>query len=60
MVGDGLAASALGDSVRAQHDFEVAARIDKDQPAVEQALARVNTTHPLTPAEAFKLLVVVD
>ena len=59
-LGAGLAASALGDNVQAQHDFEVAARIDKDQPAVHEALARVNTTHPLTPAEAFKLLVVVD
>ena len=30
-----------------------------NQPAITQALARVNTTHPLTPAEAFRLLVVV-
>ncbi len=59
-LGDGLAASALGDSVRAHHDFRVAERIDKDQPAVQQALARVNTTHPLTPAEAFKLLVLSE
>jgi tetratricopeptide (TPR) repeat protein len=58
-LGDGLAASALGDNVRARHDFEVAARIDKDQAAVRQGLARVNTTHPLTPAEAFNLLVLV-
>ncbi len=56
-LGDGLAASALGDSARARHDYAVAASIDKLQPAVKQALARVDTTRPLTPAEAFRLLV---
>lgn len=59
-LGDGLAASALGDNVRAHHDFAVAERINKDQPAIREALARVNTTHPLTPAEAFKLLVLAE
>jgi hypothetical protein len=56
-LGEGLAASALGDSGRARRAFERAARIDDRQPAVELALARVNTTHPLTPGEAFRLLV---
>jgi O-Antigen ligase len=56
-LGEGLAASALGDSARAHRAFEHAGRIDDRQPAVEVALARVNTTHPLTPAEAFRLLV---
>jgi tetratricopeptide (TPR) repeat protein len=59
-LGAGLAASALGDSVQAQHYFESAYRIDRDQLAVREALARVNSTHPLTPAEAFKLLILVD
>jgi Flp pilus assembly protein TadD len=56
-LGAGLAASALGDNVQARHDFEVAASINSRQPAVTRALALVNTTHPLTPPEAFQLLV---
>jgi O-Antigen ligase len=59
-LGAGLAASALGDNVSARHDFAVARRINKDQPAIQRALARVNTTHPLTPAEAFRLLVLAE
>ena len=34
-----------------------AAAINDSQPAVKEALARVNSTHPLTPAEAIRLLV---
>ena len=55
--GDGLAASALGDAVRARHDYTVAARINNRQDAVTAALARVNTTHPLTPNQALSMLV---
>ena len=58
-LGQGLAASALGDTARAKHDFEVAAAINSRQPAVSEALARVDTIHPLTVAEAFRALVVV-
>jgi hypothetical protein len=56
-LGRGLASSALGDSARARHDYAIAARINKLQPAVRQALARVDSTGPLTPAQAFRLLV---
>lgn len=56
-LGDGLAASALGDATRAQHDFAVAASINPQQRAVRDALARVDSTHPLTPSGAFRLLV---
>ncbi len=55
--GRGLAASALGDAAAAEHDFRVAASINSRQPAVVQALARVNTRHPLTPSQAFGMLV---
>jgi Tfp pilus assembly protein PilF len=55
-LGDGLAASELGDRARARHDFTVAASINSLQPAVTHALERVNTAHPLTPAQAFDML----
>jgi len=59
-LGDGLAASQLGDRVRARHDFEVAYSINRVQPAVGQALARVGSKHPLTPAEAFQMFVIAQ
>jgi O-Antigen ligase len=59
-LGAGLAASALGDPERAHRDFEIAASINRQQPAVTQALARVHSKYPLTSAQAFKLLVVVQ
>jgi O-Antigen ligase len=55
--GQGLAASALGDPQTARHDFRIASSINSQQPAIKQALARVDTGHPLTPSEAFGLLV---
>ena len=55
-LGRGLAASALGDRARAQHDFEVALSINSQESAVSEALARVYTRAPLTPAEAFKII----
>jgi Flp pilus assembly protein TadD len=58
--GAGLAASALGDAAQAQHDLRVAASIEKQQPVIRQALARVNTTRPLTPGEALNLLVLAQ
>ena len=59
-LGAGLAASALGDRTQARHDFVVANSINDRQPAVQQALQRVDSPHPLTSAEAFKLLILVD
>ncbi|MBV9310593.1 MAG: hypothetical protein JOZ73_07170 [Solirubrobacterales bacterium] len=55
--GEGLAASALGDAGRARSAFSTAARINNRQPAVTNALARVDTTHPLTPNQALGMLV---
>jgi hypothetical protein len=59
-LGAGLAASALGDRAQARHAFTVADSIDARQPAVAEALRRVDTRTPLTSAEAFKLLLVVQ
>jgi Flp pilus assembly protein TadD len=56
-LGDGLAASALGDVTRAHHDFQVAESINSRQPAVTAALARVSSQAPLTPEQALKMLV---
>ncbi|MBV8989454.1 MAG: O-antigen ligase family protein [Solirubrobacterales bacterium] len=56
-LGAGLAASALGDRAGAHHYFTVAESINSDQPAVSQALAQVHSRHPLTTAQAFKLIV---
>lgn len=59
-LGAGLAESALGDRAAARADFASAYRIDRDQPAVSRALQLVDTPHPLTPRQAFALLVVID
>jgi hypothetical protein len=59
-LGAGLAASALGDRAQARHDFQVAESINSTAPAIRHALARVNGRRPLTPAEAFSLLVTVQ
>jgi hypothetical protein len=59
-LGAGLAASALGERQRAGHDFAVAHSIDRRQPAIAQAVRRVNTKNPLTSDEAFKLLVLAQ
>ncbi|MGA2924484.1 MAG: O-antigen ligase family protein [Solirubrobacteraceae bacterium] len=55
--GDGLAASGLGDGARAHHDFVVAASINPRSYAVAQALSRVYSSRPMTPTQAFGLLV---
>jgi O-antigen ligase len=55
--GDGLAASALGDTARANRDFAIAYSINTRQPAVSRALRYVDSTHPLTTPEALRLLV---
>ena len=56
-LGRGLAESALGHSAIAHQDFETARSINSQQPAVREALARVDTHTPLTSTEASKLLV---
>jgi hypothetical protein len=58
-LGSGLAASALGERMQAQRDFRAAGAINPVQPAVREALRRVVSSHPLTPAQAFSLLVLV-
>jgi O-antigen ligase len=57
-LGAGLAASELGDRARARHDFEVANSINSRQPVVPAALRRIDGPHPLTPAQALRLLLV--
>jgi hypothetical protein len=55
--GKGLAASALGNNRQAARDFRTAASINSRQAIVADALSRVNTDHPMTPAEAFRAFV---
>ncbi|HET9102959.1 MAG TPA: O-antigen ligase family protein [Solirubrobacteraceae bacterium] len=55
-LGAGLAASALGDRATARRDFAAAVRHDRFQPASQVALKRVDTSHPLTPAQGLNLL----
>jgi Flp pilus assembly protein TadD len=57
--GRGLAESALGNTDQARSDYQMAASINKQDPTVKRALARVDTTHPLTPAQAFSALTLV-
>jgi hypothetical protein len=54
--GKGLAGSALGNNLAAQQYLRVAASLNTRQPVITAALARVNTDHPMTPAEAFRTL----
>jgi len=56
-LGAGLAASALGESGRAHREFRVAYSINAVQPAIRQALRRVNSSRPLTSAQAFRLFI---
>ena len=55
-LGAGLAASALGERGRAARDFRLASSIDSRQPAIQRALAAVDTLHPLAASEAFQIL----
>jgi hypothetical protein len=57
-LGAGLAASGLCNRQAARHDYQVARSINSRQPAIMQALARVDSTHPLSSEAAFRLLVV--
>ena len=55
-LGKGLAASELGDTASARRDFAAAVAINSHQPADTEALRRVDSRNPLTPAEAFRML----
>jgi hypothetical protein len=55
-LGAGLAASAQGDRELARHDFAVAASINPRQPVIQQALGRVNSSRPVSPADALQQL----
>jgi len=59
-LGAGLAASSLGKARQAHHDFAVAESINSQQPAIAEALKLVYTKDPLTPAQAFQMLQVVQ
>ena len=58
-LGAGLAASALGHRSLARHDFEMAGAIKPRDRLIGEALARVDTTNPLSPVAALQMLVVV-
>jgi O-antigen ligase len=52
-LGDGLAASMLGDRARARRDYSVAAAINNRLPVIADALGRVDGPRPLAAAEAL-------
>ena len=55
-LGSGLAASALGDRAAARHDLEMAEAIDSKDAVIRVALDRLDTAHPLTPADALEMV----
>jgi hypothetical protein len=55
-LGEGLAASALGDRARARHDLLVSRSINSAQKVTQQALARLDSRSPLSPSEALQEL----
>lgn len=59
-LGLGLAESALHQRAVARRDFVAAARINPRQAAIVEALRRVDTRRPMTTAQAFRLLSVVQ
>ena len=59
-LGAGLAASAAGDRALARHDLDVAASIDTKDAVIGEALARVDSAHPLSPADALQMLALSD
>ena len=56
-LGAGLAASGLGERSIARHDFQVARSINPKEAVISEALARVGSRDPLTPAVALQSLV---
>jgi hypothetical protein len=59
-LGAGLSASALNDRVLARRDLRMAGSINSQEPAIQVALARVDSPHPLSPQAALQMLVVVE
>ncbi len=55
-LGAGLAASALGDRAAARHDLEMAKSIDSKDAVISAALDRVDSDHPLSPADALQMV----
>ena len=55
--GEGLADSALGQNLAATRALRRAASINHQQPVIQRALARVDTTHPLQPAQALEMII---
>jgi hypothetical protein len=55
-LGAGLASSALHRPRQAHRELEVARHINSNEPAIDDALARVYSRHPLTPVQDFRLL----
>lgn len=55
-LGEGLAQSTLGNPAQALSDYRMAARINSQQPVIGDAVTRVDTTRPLTPAQALQAL----
>jgi hypothetical protein len=58
-LGAGLAASSLGRRGLARHDLEVAESINRQEPGIRDALASVDTAHPLSPSTVLGMLVVI-
>ncbi len=55
-LGAGLAASALDDRRLARDDLEMAGSINTREPAIQEALRRVDGPHPLSAAAALQML----
>jgi tetratricopeptide (TPR) repeat protein len=58
--GSGLAASELGHRRTARHDFRVALAHENSQPAIREALQRLDSRHPLTAPAALKMLIYIS
>jgi tetratricopeptide (TPR) repeat protein len=58
--GEGLAQSELGNPAAARRAFARARAIDRTQPVIAQALARVDSTHPLTPSQGLSGIEIVQ
>ena len=55
--GAGLAASELGEPAVARHNFEVAKSLNSSQQVIKDALSRVDSPTPMTPAQGLDELV---
>lgn len=59
-LGAGLSASALRNRELARHDLDIAASLNPREPAIHEALHRVDGPHPLSPSAVLAMLVVVQ